>query len=120
MPLESLPDRFGEATHDELDKAVNKAAQAWNNLPNPFILPFEHTLLSYIVRHSKGYLDPKYRLLEENETLIEANAELRDMLVSAWESKSYCKVRNLGAYTFPLSICLICTWVSDGLVSQPF
>ena len=118
MPLESLPDRFGDATHEELDKAVNKAALAgWSNLPNPFVVPsFEQNLISYIVRHSKGELDPRYRLLEENETLIEAHQELRDMLVSAWERRSYREIRNLGTYPFPLSICLISTCVSDEFV----
>ena len=119
MPLESLPDRFGDV-HEELDKAVNEATPDWNNIPNQFTLPFAQILLSYIVHNSNGELDPKYLLLHESKRLIDAHQELRDMLVSAWERRSYRKIRNLGMYPFPLSIYLIPTCASGGFVSQPF
>ena len=83
MPLESLPDRFGDV-HEELDKAVNEATLYLEDVPNAaFVLSFLHLLLHYIVHRSNGELDPKYLLHEESKRLIEAHQELRDLLVSA-------------------------------------
>jgi len=96
MPLDSLPDRFDAVTHDELDRAVDKAAS--KALSGSLVLPIHYfALLHYIVKHSKGDLDPKYMVLEEAEALIDTYGEVQDMLVSAWERRSYREIRNLGA-----------------------
>ena len=91
MPLQILPDRFSEAKHKELDKAVNEAMEG---LYGPRVPIF---LLTCIVAASNGELDPKFNSPMVTETLINAYEDLRAMLSSAWERKSYCDIRNLGA-----------------------
>jgi len=96
MPLESLPDRFDATTHDERDRAVDKAGS--KTLSGSLILPIQYiVLLNYIAWHSKGDLDPKCIALEEAEALIDTYGELKDMLASAWQRRSYREIRNLGA-----------------------
>ena len=105
MPLEQLPDRFDDATHHELDRAVDDAAS--QTLFGPLISPLEYrALLTYIVLHSKGDLDPKYNVLPAAGALINTYGELHDMLSSAWEQRSYRKIRNLGARPPPKSIMI--------------
>ena len=95
MPLETLPDRFDDATHQELDRAVNKAAS--DALSGPLILPIQYYyLFNLIVGHSKDDLDPKYLLNSEAKSLIDNCEELQGMLSSAWERRSYREIRNLG------------------------
>ena len=88
MPLQILPDRFGEAKHKELDKAVNAATQHFNAFSAQQMLPFQQYLLTHIVAASNGELDLKIAI--SGQTLIDTyGSELRDMLSSAWERKSY-------------------------------
>ena len=90
MPLEVLPDRFGKAKHEELDKAVNAAFGAFSAQQ---ILCLQHLLLSYIVATSNDELDPKLSSPTATETLINTHHEdLRDMLSLAWERKSYSDI----------------------------
>ena len=107
MPLETLPDRFDDATHQELDRAVNEAAS--DALSGPLISPIQYYyLLNHIVGHSKDDLDPKYLMIKEAKSLIVNCEELQDMLSSAWERRSYREIRNLGGcyHLFSLSTCL--------------
>ena len=97
MPLQILPDRFGEAKHEELDMAVNAATQHFNAFSAQQMLPFQQYLLTHIVAASNGELNPKFNSPMVTETLINAYEDLRAMLSSAWERKSYCDIRNLGA-----------------------
>ena len=104
MPLESLPDPFEDVTHQELDRAVNEAAS--RGLSGPLISPIQYY---YLFNHIVGYLpkddlDTKYLLGREAETLIDNCGELRDMLSSAWERKSYREIRNLGVRLLSISI----------------
>ena len=96
MPLQILPDRFGEAKHKELDKAVNEAMEGLYG-PHVPILLLTILLLTCIVDTSNGELDPKFATPGATKTLINTYEDLRAMLSSAWERKSYCDIRNLGA-----------------------
>ena len=97
MPLESLPDRLDDATHDELDKAVEQAVE--DDLADGSDLGSSLqyvALLNAIVAHSKG-MDRKYLDMKEAKKLIKTHGELGAMLDSAWKRKSYREIRNLGA-----------------------
>ena len=101
MPLESLPDHFDDATHDDLDKAVEQAVE--DDLAGGSDLSSNlqyRILLNAIVARSKDSLDRKYLDMEEAKTLIKTHGELRAMLAAAWKRKSFREIRNLG-------VCLI-------------
>ena len=109
MPLatESLPDRFDAATHRELDRAVDSKAVE-DHLGDASVLgsnPEYFALLHAIIENSNGDLDTKYLDWGQAKKLI-TQGELRDVLNSAWERKSYREVRNLGTCLRSLSnIC---------------
>ena len=103
MPLEQFPNHFDDATHHELDRAVDKAASNW---PSGLLLsPLQYcALLTRIVKYSKGDLDPKYIDVDDAGALINTYGELQDMLSSAWEQRAYREIRNLGACPPSMSI----------------
>ncbi|KAG9310693.1 hypothetical protein JVU11DRAFT_9287 [Chiua virens] len=95
MPLQSLPDCFDLATHQELDRAVNEDISDVFTViehlsPSDYII-----LLVAIVRHSRGDLDSKYLAFSDAKKLMTTYGELRSMLASARELKSYREIRNL-------------------------
>ena len=100
MPLETLPDRLDDATHDELDKAVNETIEEDITDADDLSPRDSAQLLSAIIEHCDD-LDSKYGLLGQTKKLIKTHGELRVMLASAWKHKSYRKIRNLGACLLP-------------------
>ena len=96
MPLETLPDCLDDATHNELDKAVNETVEE-DITDADDLSPREGAwLLSAIIEHCDD-LDNKYAGLGQAKKLIKTHGELRVMLASAWKHKSYREIRNLGA-----------------------
>jgi hypothetical protein len=97
MPLETLPDYLSEATHQELDKAVEKTIE--DNLGDVSELSSNlqyGALLNAIIEHSNGHLDTKYLILHQATKLFNTHGELRDILRAAWKHKSYREIRNIG------------------------
>ena len=99
MPLESLPDRFDDATHGKLDKAVNETVEEDITDAEDLSVRDHAHLLSAIIEHCDD-LDNKYIGPGQGKTLIKTHGEIRAMLDSAWKRKSYREIRNLG-------VCLI-------------
>jgi hypothetical protein len=96
MPLETLPDRLDDATHDGLDKAVNETVEEDITDTEDLSALHHAHLLSAIIEHCDG-LDSKYVGPGQAKRLIKTHGELRAMLTSAWRRRSYREIRNLGA-----------------------
>ena len=63
MSLDSIPDRFDAATHDELDRAVDKAVEDDLNGVSELSSNFHYiALLDAIIEHSNGHLDRTHSL----------------------------------------------------------
>ncbi|KAG9311556.1 hypothetical protein JVU11DRAFT_7761 [Chiua virens] len=100
MTLESLPDRFDPTIHQELDRAVNDEVSDVIDDIEYLSLSDCFYLLNTIIRHSEGDLNSSYigggadakRLMK---------TELKSMLVSAWQQKSYREIRNLAILKAP-------------------
>jgi len=98
MPLESVPDLFDDATHNELDRAVEKAIEDDLADVSDLCANWQYvTVINAIIEYSNGTLDKKHTGLEPPKNLIKTHEELRAMLSSAWRRKSYREIRNLGA-----------------------
>jgi len=100
MPLDTVPDLFDADTHNELDRAVEKDVE--DDLGDVSELSSDlqyRILLNAIVAGGKN-MDRKYLDNKEAKNLIKTKEELRAMLASAWRSKSYREIRNLGASQF--------------------
>ena len=95
MPLEILPDHFDDATHNELDKAVNETVEEDIAETEDLSALHRSHLLSTIIEHCDD-LDSKYGLPGQAKKLIKTHGELRAMLASAWKHKSYRDIRSLG------------------------
>ncbi|KAF8547526.1 hypothetical protein OG21DRAFT_907106 [Imleria badia] len=97
MPLETLPDCLSEATHQELDKAVEKTVEDDLGDVSELSSNLQYgALLNAIIEHSNGHLDTKYLGNHEAKKLFNTHGELRDMLRAAWKHKSYREIRNIG------------------------
>lgn len=97
MLLDNSPDRFDAATRDELDRAVNDAVQVLLGDVSVLNSILQYgLLLNAIIGHSNDHLDTKYLGMQHAKKLIDTHGELRGMLDSAWESKSYREIRELG------------------------
>ena len=97
MPLETVPDLLDDATHNELDRAVEKAVEDGLGDVSELSSNFQcRILLNAIIEHSKD-MDRKYLGMEEARNLINAKEELRPILASAWRRKSFREIRNLGS-----------------------
>jgi len=119
MPLESLRvlDRFDDATHLKLDKSVNEAVEGLSDL-----VPLSNyaVLLNTIIARSENALDRQYLDMLAATKLIKTHGELRDMLVSAWERRSYREIRNLGACLGSISQSNLILTNGHWLFRQPF
>ena len=118
MPLESVPDLFDDVTHNELDRAVEKAVE--DDLGDVSDLSSNlqcRILLNAIVARGKD-MERKYLDMEEAKHLIKTKEELPPMLVSAWRRKSFREIRNLGACLRFMPV--IYSLTSCYLIHQPF
>ena len=96
MPLETLPDRFNDTTHDELDEAVDGAIEEDITDENLSARDMAQ-LLGAIIEHCDD-LGRKYVSMAKAKKMIQTHGELRAMLTSAWRHKSYREIRNLGVW----------------------
>ena len=98
MPLETLPNRFDDATHDKLDKTVNEVVDIAD--PEDLSAGAHAYLLGAIVDNCDG-LNKEYLRPAHVKKLFATYEGLRPMLASAWRRKSYREIRNLGGSRNP-------------------
>jgi len=97
MPLETVPDLFDDATHNELDRAVEKAVKVHLGDVSDLSISLQYVaVLNAIVARGKD-MDRKYLDMEEARNLINSKEELGPILASAWRRKSFREIRNLGS-----------------------
>ncbi|KAI9464839.1 hypothetical protein HD554DRAFT_2174896 [Boletus coccyginus] len=104
MPLETVPDLFDDATHNELDRAAAKAVE--DDLGNVSELSSNlqyFAVLNAVVTHGKDSMDKKFLVMNEAKKLFTAKEELLPMLASAWGRKSFREIRNLAILRAPQS-----------------
>lgn len=91
MPLKFVNDVLDNETHARLDRDVVQRA---HRLEDPLRLSDYVLLLAYIVSESDGRIDPKYTSIDKADELV---GEVLTELKVAWKTKSFKKIRNLGA-----------------------
>jgi hypothetical protein len=89
--MKTVPDDFDSDAHKAMDMETLRQMADDPYAPS--------SLLSSIVAASKGRLDHRHGHLKSARELIAAHPELKEMLDSAWESKSFRDVRNLSLWT---------------------
>jgi len=95
MPLEAIPDLFDDATHDELDRAVEKTVEDDLADVSDLCANWQYVMvLNTVVARGKD-MNTKYLAMGEAKNLINAKEELRPILASAWKRKSFREIRNL-------------------------
>jgi len=118
MPLETVPDLFDDATHHELDRAVEKDVEDDLGDESDLSSDWQYVaVLNAIVAYGKD-MDKKYLVMKEAKNLIKTTEELRPMLASAWRRKSYREIRNLG-WCLPF-VPIIYMQTSCCSICQPF
>ncbi|KAI9566675.1 hypothetical protein HD554DRAFT_2174092 [Boletus coccyginus] len=104
MPLETVPDLFDDATHNELDRVVEKYVEDDLGDVSDLSANWQHTnVLNAIVMHGKDSMDSKFLVMHEVNKLVKTNKEIRAMLASAWKRKSFREIRNLAILRAPQS-----------------
>ena len=101
MPLDNLPDLFDDATHNDLDRAVETAVEDDLGDVSDLSSNLQYRILLNAIIAQCEEMNKKYLILGEAKNLISTQEELRTMLASAWKRKSYRKIRNLGACLLP-------------------
>ena len=96
MPLQSVPDPFDDATHRQLDAALDEDTVGAEH----FIRHTNHAaFLALTVSHSNHVLD--HLSLREARAFVTTYGSLQDMLSDAWKRKSYREIRSLGTCRLP-------------------
>ena len=97
MPLETVPDLFDDTTHNELDRAVEKAVEDDLADVSDLTSNLQYFAVLYAIVARGKDMNTKYLDMIEAKNLITTHEELRAMLASAWRRKSFREIRNLGA-----------------------